>query len=87
MSLHIISWNVNGFHTSGIRGPRKLILRQELQPAVIGRSDMLLLQEHKLSTTHASRCWKVLLGRSHIYWEPSIGEQGTSIIESLSESF
>ena len=92
MSLHIVSWNVNGFHASGTRGPRKLILRQELQPAVIGRLDLLLLQEHKLSAAHASRCGKVLPGHSHTFWEPSIGEQGrsggvcTSVSASISQS-
>ena len=92
MSLHIVSWNVNGFHASGTRGPRKLILRQELQPAVIGRLDLLMLQEHKLSAAHASRCGKVLPGRSHTFWEPSVGEQGrsggvcTSISVSISQS-
>ena len=58
---------------------------------VIGRLDMLLLQEHKLSTAHTSRCGKVLPGRSHTFWEPLIGEQGrsggvcTSVSESLSQ--
>ena len=79
-----------GFDASGTRGPRKLILRQELQPAVIGRLDMLLLQGHKLSAAHASRWGKVLRECSHTYWEPSIGEQGrsggvcTSVSKSLS---
>ena len=67
MSLHIVSWNVNGFHASGTCGLRKLILRHELQSAVIGRLDMLPLQEHKLSEAHASRRGKVLLGCSHTY--------------------
>ena len=86
-----MSWNVNGFHASGTCGPMKLILRQELQPVVIGSLDMLLLQEHKLSAAHASRCGKVLPGRSHTYWEPSIGEQSrsrgvyTSVSESISQ--
>ena len=90
MSLHLVSWNVNGFHAFGTRGPRKLILRQELQPAMVGRLDMLLLQEHKLSSAHASRCRKILPGRSHTFWEPLIGEQArsggvcTSVSESLS---
>ena len=52
---------------------------------------MLLLQEHKLSSAHACRCGKILPGRSHTFWEPSIGEQGrsggvcTSVSESLSQ--
>ena len=88
--MHLISWNVNGFHSSGTRGLRKTVLTQELQPALVGRMDMLLLQEHKISTAQTSRCGKVLPGRSHTYWEPSIGEQGrsggvcTSVSESLS---
>ena len=71
--------------------PQEAYLETKLQPAVIGRLDMLLLQEHKLSAAHASRCGKVLPGRSHIYWEPLIGEQGrsggvcTSVSESLSQ--
>ena len=62
-----------------------MILRQELQIALVGQMDVLLLQEHKLSASQTSRCRKVFLGRSHTYWEPSIGEQersggvGTSI--------
>ena len=39
MSVRIISWNVNGFHSTGTRGPRKMVLRQELQPALVGRVD------------------------------------------------
>ena len=78
MSMRIISWNVNGFHSTGTRGPRKMVLRQELQPALVGRVDVLLLQEHKLSASQTSKCGKVLTGRSHTYWEPSIGEQGRS---------
>ena len=75
MSLSIISWNVNGFH-SGTRGPKKLILRQKLQPALVGQVDVLLLQEHKLSASQTSKCGKVLAGHFHTYWEPSIGEHG-----------
>ena len=40
--------------------------------------DMLLLQEHKLSTAQTSRCGKVLPRCSQTYWEPLIGEQGCS---------
>ena len=39
---------------------------------------MLLLQEHKLSASQTSKCGKVLVGHSHTYREPSIGEQGRS---------
>ena len=78
MSLRIISWNVNGFHSSGTRGLRKMVLRQELQPTLVGRIDVLLLHEHKLSTSQTRKCGKVHTGRSHTYWEPSIGEQGRS---------
>ena len=52
---------------------------------------MLLLQEHKLSSAHASKCGKILPGRPHTFWEPSIGEQGrsggvcTSVSELLSQ--
>ena len=45
---------------------------------MVGQVDVLLLQEHKLSASQTSRCEKVLLGHSHTYWEPSIGEQGRS---------
>ena len=43
-----------------------------------GTVDVLLLQEHKLSASQTSKCAKVLTGRSHTYWEPSIGKQGRS---------
>ena len=33
MSLHIVSWNVNGFHASGTHGPRKLIETEALAGA------------------------------------------------------
>ena len=67
MSIRIISWNVNGFHSTGTRGPRKMVLRQELQPPVVGRVAVLLLQEHKLSASQTIKCGKVLAGRSHTY--------------------
>ena len=56
---------------------------------LVGQVDVLLLQEHKLSASQTSRCGKVLVGRSHTYWEPSIGkherrrEVSTSIIAPL----
>lgn len=77
-SLHNISWNVHRFHSTKTQGPKKLILRQELQPALVGWMDMLLLQKHKLSAAQTSRCGKVLPRCSHTYWEPSIAEQGRS---------
>ena len=60
MSLRIISWNINGFHSSETRGPKKMVLRQELQLALVGRIDVLLLQEHELSSQQASRCGNTL---------------------------
>ena len=55
-----------------------MILRQELQQALVGRMDVLLLQENKLSASQTSKCGKVLPGRCHTYWEPWIREQGWS---------
>ena len=50
MRLHVISWNVNGLHMTGVHGPKKLLMRQDLHRHMVGEIDVLLVQEHKLSS-------------------------------------
>ena len=73
MRLHVVSWNVNGLHMTGVHGPRKLLMRQDLHKHVVGEIDVLLVQEHKLSFAHAHSSGKLLTGASRTFWDPATG--------------
>ncbi|MCO5605533.1 hypothetical protein L7F22_059716 [Adiantum nelumboides] len=76
--LHLLSWNVNGMHFTSPSGPRKLRLRREISTHVSTPVVILLVQEHKLSYAHTHRCGKLLLGGSHTFWEPVVGDHLSS---------
>lgn len=44
MSLQLLSWNMNGFHSSGSRVPRKLISSTRITANLSGHIDVLILQ-------------------------------------------
>lgn len=44
MDLHIVSWNINGLHSSRESGSRKLLLRHDLHRHVVGDMDILFVQ-------------------------------------------
>ena len=71
--LNIISWNVRGLagkHYLKIRS----VFRRQLRKSVIGRIDVLLIQEHHLNEQRIQKYGNLLPGQWRQFWVPATGD-------------
>ena len=72
-SLNIISWNVRGLggrHCCKV----KSVFRRQLRKSLVGRIDVLLIQEHHLNEQRIQKYGNLLTGQWRQFWVPAIGD-------------
>ena len=72
-SLNIISWNVRGLggrHCCKV----KSVFRRQLRKSLVGRIDVLLIQEHHLNEQRIQKYGNLLTGQWRQFWVPAISD-------------
>ena len=72
-SLNIISWNVRGLggrHCCKV----KSVFRRQLRKSLVGRIDVLLIQEHHLNEQRIQKYGNLLPGQWRQFWVPATGD-------------
>ena len=71
--LNLISWNVRGLGGSHCCKVRS-VFRRQLRKSLIGRIDVLLIQEHHLNEQRIQKYGNLLPGQWKQFWVPAIGD-------------
>ena len=71
--LNIISWNVRGLGDKHYLKVRS-VFRRQLRKSVIGRIDVLLIQEHHLNEQRIQKYGNLLPGQWRQFWVPATGD-------------
>ena len=71
--LNLISWNVRGLGGSHC-GKVRSVFRRQLRKSLIGRIDVLLIQEHHLNEQRIQKYGNLLPGQWKQFWVPAIGD-------------
>ena len=70
--LNIISWNVRGLGGSNC-GKVRSVFRRQLKKSLVGRIDVLLIQEHHLNEQRIRKYGNLLPGKWRQLWVPALG--------------
>ena len=71
--LNIVSWNVRGLEGRNCGKVRSVFCRQ-LKKSLVGRIDVLLIQEHHLNEQRIQKYGNLLPGQWRQLWVPAIGD-------------
>ena len=71
--LNIISWNVRGLGGRNC-GKVRSVFRRQLRKSLIGRIDVLLIQEHHLNEQRIQKYGNLLSGQWRQFWVPATGD-------------
>ena len=71
--LNIISWNVRGLGGKNCRKVRS-VFRQQLRKSLVGRIDILLIQEHHLNEQRIQKYGNMMPGKWRQFWVPAVGD-------------
>ena len=71
--LNIISWNVRGLGGKNCRKVRS-VFRQQLRKSLVGRINILLIQEHHLNEQRIQKYINMMLGKSRQFWVLVVGD-------------
>ena len=71
--LNIISWNVRGLGGRNC-GKVRSVFRRQLKKSLVGRIDVLLIQEHHLNEQRIRKYGNLLPGQWWQLWVPTVGD-------------